>query len=73
MVGHLIDEDDTHWQCFLILCDITDIATAFEVSKEDTVRLAWLVEVYLEEFYKMYQKMTPKMHYLVHLPQLILL
>ena len=46
---------------------------AFEVTTGDAAHLAWLVEAYLEEFFTLYDvPMTPRLHYLVHLPQQIL-
>ena len=39
MVGHLVDRDDNHWHCFLLLWDIADIATAFEISESETTHL----------------------------------
>lgn len=75
MVGNLVEEDDQHWSCFLLLWEICSIALAFEISANDTVKLAWLVEMYLEAFAALYgaTSLTPKMHHLVHLPQQILL
>lgn len=49
--GDLVDEEDEHWKCFLLLWDICSIVLAYEVSPNDPVRLAWLVETYLEGFY----------------------
>ena len=73
MIGKFIEQDDDHWECFLKLWDICSIACAFEVVKEEAVHLIWLTEMYLEAFKSLYStSVTPKMHYLVHLPQQIL-
>ena len=73
MVGNYVERSDSHWECFLQLWDICSIVCAFEVTDGDAIQLAWLMETYLEEFFTLYDvTMTPKLHYLVHLPQQIL-
>lgn len=71
MVGHLINEDDDHWMCFLTLWDICGMVLSFQSTEIDSVHLSWLVEVYLEAFRQLYNdaSVIPKLHYLVHLPQ----
>lgn len=73
IIGKYVETDNDHWECFLALWDICSIASAFEVTEDDATHLAWLVEVYLESFTSLYgESITPKMHYLVHLPQQII-
>ena len=67
MIGSYVERDDNHWECLLILWDICCIVSAFEVT---AAHLAWLIEIYLESFTSLYEDpITPKFHYLVHLPQ----
>ena len=75
LIGNFVNEDDDHWECFCILCAISDMVCTFEVHPDDPVCLAWLVQVYLESFTRIYSdvSVTPKMHYLVHLPQQMVL
>ena len=74
MIGHLIDTEDEHWECFLMLWDISSITSAFTISTSDAKYLAWLVETYLQTFKDNYDvPITPKLHYLVHLPQQMLM
>ena len=70
MIGKMIEEDDDHWQRFLLLWDIGSLVNSFEVTQRDTVHLAWLVKMYLSSFKQLYPDVSiiPKMHYLVHLP-----
>ena len=73
MIGNYIEPDDNHWQCFLNLWDICSLVSAFEVTEDDAVTLAWLTELYLESLKSLYDvSLTPKLHYLVHLPQQII-
>lgn len=72
MIGQYIPQDDEHWECFLLLWDICNATCAFEVTETDALQLAWMVEVYLESFSKLYTAtLAPKFHYLLHLPNQI--
>ena len=75
MLGDFIEEEDEHWECFLLFWDICSLVCAFEVTHDDSLHLAWLVQTYLESFKDLYgsSSITPKMHHLVHLPEQILL
>ena len=73
MIGSYVEKNDNHWECFLQLWDICSMVCVFEVTTSDATYLTWLVEAYLEEFFVLYDvPMTPKLHYLVHLPRQIL-
>lgn len=75
LVGKFIDDND-HWDCYLLLLSICDMVCSFEVHPEDPTKLAWLVQTYLEGFSSLYcpdYSITPKMHYLLHLPKQMLL
>lgn len=74
LIGQFIPEDDESWICFLTLLSITSILTAFEFSPEDCALLATLIEEHHERFIKVYPDvhLTPKFHYLIHLPDQIL-
>lgn len=73
MVGKYVAEDDRHWICFTNLLRILTISTAFEVTEDDVSILTLLVEDYLQQFNELYpNSITPKMHYLLHLPEQVL-
>ena len=70
MIGSYAERDDDHWECPLILWDICSIVSVFEVTEDDDTNLVWLIEIYLESFTSLYRDpITPKFHYLLHLPQ----
>lgn len=70
MIGECIPDDDSHWKCYLNLLRILTIATAVEVTEDTIALLALLVKDYVTCFNLLYPNcMTPKMHYLLHLPQ----
>ena len=65
MTGDHVPEDDKHWICLL---RILTIATAFELTKDSVSALTLLVD-YLQQFNQLYpNSITPKIHYLLHLP-----
>ena len=71
LIGKFVGYDD-HWECFLVLLSICDMVCSFEVHPDDPAKLAWLVQMYLETFSALYSvefPITPKMHYLLHLPK----
>ena len=61
IIGKFVEQDDDHWECFLLLWDICSMACAFEVTKEEAVHLMWLTEMYLEAFLNLYTtSVTPR-------------
>ena len=75
MIGNYVPVDDEHWECFLLLWDICSMVCAYDMTSNDSVHLAWLVQTYLESFTHLYGEscITPKMHHMVHLPEQIIL
>ena len=70
MVGDQIPNDDSDWECYLLLLDILKICMARILSIDLIQYLEVLVEMYLRLFRKCYPEanIIPKQHYLVHLP-----
>ena len=71
IVEPLVETSDQHWECFLLLWDICSISSSLEVKQSDTIKLAWIVETYLEAFCHLYPSASilPKMHYFSHFPE----
>ena len=71
-MGEYVPEKDTHWICYVNLLRILCIATAVEVTDSAVSMLTLLIEDYLFLFNNLYpNSITPKMHYLLHLPNQI--
>ena len=70
-----IRDEDIHWECFLVLWNICVMICAHEVTTQNSAQLGYLVKTYLESFTELYEeeKITPKMHHLVYLPEQIML
>ena len=71
IIGSYIDDDDVHWDCYCLLWLICDLVCTNKVYPDDSTRLAWIIKAYLECFTFLYPhiNVTPKMHYLIHLPE----
>lgn len=70
MVGRYVPNHDKHWECYSLLLKILVIATAVEVTEDTVSTLSLLIEDYLFRYNSLYPgTMTPKLHYLLHLPQ----
>ena len=70
MVGKYVPDDDTHWRCYVQLLRILCIATAVEVTDDTASLLSLLIQDYLVTFNSLYpDSITPKLHYLLHLPR----
>lgn len=70
LIGDLVPEDDDHWENFLQLLTIVDYVFA-PVTTESTITYTEvLIEDFLVEFRQLYpeRRLTPKMHYLIHVP-----
>ena len=69
-LGQYIPNDDPHWKCFLKLLSLLVLSTAVEVTSDSITDLKMVVESYLFHYNELYfNSMTPKMHYLLHLPE----
>ena len=73
MIGDIIPDDIQAWQCFQMLWNITSICSAREISDEQISYLKVLVAEHHELFKVVYPNCSiiPKLHYLVHVPELI--
>ena len=74
----LIAEDiplcDEYWQNFLLLREIIDFVLAPELLKDEVAYLQLLIGEHHYNFKHLYpsQSITPKMHFMIHVPRLII-
>ncbi len=73
MVEH-ISEEDEYWANYLLLLQIVDLLMAQDVTEDEVAYLSLKVTDHHTAFVGLYpeQSITPKMHYMVHMPRLIL-
>ena len=74
IVGHLIPEDDEHWINNLRLLSIMDILFTPKVQKDDCSYLESLISDHHHTLQSLYPgiHITPKLHYMIHMPRLML-
>lgn len=73
MIGQRIPEDDEHWKNFLRLRTILDYILAPILSPDCIPYLKSLIYDHHVQFRELYPDapITPKLHYLVHYPEMI--
>ena len=74
VVGHLVPEDNEMWLNYLRLLNIMNILFAPMVTKEDCVFLESLISDHHHTLKFLFPdlRITPKLHYLIHTPRLML-
>ena len=74
LIGEWVPADDEHYYCYLTLLAILAICVATSVTAEDACLLTTMIADYHQRFRQLYpdQPVTPKMHYMVHLPSQLL-
>ena len=73
MIGSRVTEDSECWANFVLLLDIADLLLAPESSEDEASLLSAMISDHHKEFVRLYPaaSVTPKFHYLVHMPRLI--
>ena len=72
MIGHQVPEDDERWQNLLLMLEVTDYLFAPRITLDDVGYLEHIIAEHHTQFVLLYptHSVTPKMHYLVHMPRL---
>jgi hypothetical protein len=73
MIGDRIPDDNSKWECFLLLLEIIKMCTAKVTSTKESDYVKILIEQHHALFKICYPgvSFTPKMHYMVHFPRLL--
>jgi hypothetical protein len=73
LIGDRIPRGDEHYQCFMLLQEISAILCADALPVEQPAYLRILIAEYLSEMVRLYphKPLTPKFHYLLHCPSLM--
>ena len=73
IIGDLVPEDCKYWLNFLKLLKIVDIIFALETTNGLAGYLAELIEDHHTTLTQLYARpVTPKFHYMLHMPQWII-
>lgn len=73
LIGDKVSYGDGHWECFLLLLEITKYCTATVIAESSAEYLSTLIERHHHLFKLCYpgKPITPKMHFLIHFPRLV--
>ena len=73
LIGDRVPEDDEHWENYLLLMEIVDYIFAPTCDDMIIASLRHLLQVHHTEFKRLYPEnsIIPKMHYMLHYPELI--
>ena len=73
-IGHMVPENDKHWENFLCLLEIMDIIFSRRVPKSECGYLEALISDHHSTFKELYPSVsiTMKLHSMIHMPRLIL-
>ena len=74
MVGDRVPVDDRVWAVLLLLEDVLQVCTSYQVDIPLSEFLADLIETFLDSYFREFPdvSMKPKFHYIVHYPKLML-
>lgn len=74
MVGQHIPEGDEFWENYLLMLSITDLLLAPKITEDEVAYLQILISQHHTAFAELYPdaSVIPKMHYMLHMPRLIL-
>jgi len=73
-MGRFVPTGDTQWESYLLLLLIADYLLAAEIHPDEVAHVKVLIEDHHSAFTNIYPdaSIIPKMHYMVHMPRLIL-
>ena len=74
LIGDMVSDDNPFWQLYLLLLKILGIIMAPKISRAIAAYLRELIAEHHSTFTQLYPHchLTPKFHYMVHIPQSII-
>lgn len=74
LMAHRVPPGSAYWNVYLLSREIVEIILASQIRKDDLMNLKMLIEEFLAEMSNVFGNvLTPKCHYLLHYPRLILM
>jgi len=74
LVGDCVPDDDDFWLNYLRLMEVVDRVLATKCTESDADYIEVLISDHHHEFCRLYpgHSIIPKMHYMVHIPRLMI-
>ncbi|XP_051165298.1 uncharacterized protein LOC127284058 [Leptopilina boulardi] len=73
MVGNLVFEKNTYWKLYLVLRKMVGIMTSPTLDRGQIQNLTELIKQHNKQYLRLFGKLKPKMHFLLHYPGIMLL
>ena len=73
-IGNMVPCDDEAWLCFLAMVEIIRYLFCPRINEDQAAYLQALISDHHTQFTDVYpmENITPKMHYMVHMPRLMI-
>ena len=74
VIGDWVPDDDSHWLLYLSLMEIVDLVFSPKLSQDHVAYISSLISDHHHDFCRLYpdHHIIPKMHFMVHIPRLII-
>ena len=74
IIGDYIPEDDEYWKLFTQMMDIVDVLFSPNTSDDYMAYVSTLINDHHHDFCRLYDghSMIPKMHFMIHMPRLMI-
>ena len=74
LIGTCVPEDDEYWNLLCLLLQIVRIVFSPTINTDQVPYLQMLIQQHHEKFKELFLECTviPKMHYMIHMPRIIL-
>ncbi|XP_066592936.1 uncharacterized protein [Prorops nasuta] len=71
IIGDLVPEHNEHWKLYLILRQIVGILLSPRFVESDVYQVKYLIRKHNEMYIKLFGRLKPKMHFMVHIPNIM--
>lgn len=74
IIGEYVPENDERWRLYLNMMNIVDILFAPNTTTDHATYLATLIDDHHHDFCELYPQSSiiPKMHFMVHMPRMMI-
>lgn len=73
MIGDLVSAKNRYWKLYLVLREIVGIMTSPKLDRGQIQNLTELIKQHNRQYLHLFEKLKPKMHFLLHYPTIMLM
>lgn len=71
ILASFVSAPNEYYENFILLCQITNVLLAYEVKRESIPLLRSMIYIHNTRYFRLYEKIIPKFHFLTHAPSVI--